>query len=108
MIQLSRSDSVPLYKAEWEARAAVKQNRVGRAQNMASKEALKCVVFLGSVRENNMGSRAAKFITRKLTEKGFQVDLLGELAGIKLYHRMLLSPPIPTLSIIASFAPLRP
>lgn len=44
---------------------------------MASKEAaLKCVVFLGTVRENNMGSRAAKFIQRKLTEKGFDVKLL--------------------------------
>lgn len=46
---------------------------------MASKEALKCVVFLGSVRENNMGSRAAKFIVRKLTASGFSVNLLGEL-----------------------------
>ena len=44
---------------------------------MASKEALKCVVFLGTVRENNMGSRAAKFIVRKLTDKGFSVNLLG-------------------------------
>ena len=46
---------------------------------MASKQALKCVVFLGTVRENNMGSRAAKFIMRKLTERGFDVDLLGIL-----------------------------
>lgn len=44
---------------------------------MAAKEALKCVVFLGTVRENNMGSRAAKFIVRKLTARGFVVDLLG-------------------------------
>ena len=49
---------------------------------MASKEALKCVVFFGSVRENNFGSRAGKFITRKLTEKGFKVSYLGEKAAI--------------------------
>lgn len=48
---------------------------------MASKEVLKCVVFFGSVRENNFGSRAGKFITRKLTEKGFQVSYLGEKAA---------------------------
>ena len=45
---------------------------------MAAREALKCVVFLGSVRENNMGSRAAKFIVRKLEQRGFQVTLLGQ------------------------------
>jgi len=45
---------------------------------MASKEALKCVVFLGSVRENNMGSRAAKFISRKLEQRGFDVTVLGK------------------------------
>lgn len=44
---------------------------------MASKEVLKCVVFLGTVRENNYGSRAAKFIVKKLTKRGFQVNLLG-------------------------------
>ena len=46
---------------------------------MAAKEALRCVVFLGSVRENNMGSRAAKFITRKLEQRGFEVSVLGKL-----------------------------
>ena len=45
---------------------------------MATKEALKCVVFLGTVRENNFGSRAAKFIVRKLTDRGFAVNLLGK------------------------------
>ena len=44
---------------------------------MSVKEALKCVVFLGSVRENNFGSRAALFIVRKLKERGFVVTLLG-------------------------------
>lgn len=47
---------------------------------MATKEALKCVVFLGTVRENNFGSRAAKFIVRKLTERGFTVNLLGKIS----------------------------
>ena len=47
---------------------------------MAVRDALKCVVFLGTVRENNYGSRAAKFITKKLTARGFEVNLLGELA----------------------------
>lgn len=45
---------------------------------MATKEALKCVVFLGTVRENNFGSRAGKFMVKKLTDRGFQVNLLGE------------------------------
>lgn len=45
---------------------------------MASKEALKCVVFLGTVRENNFGSRAARFIVKKLTDRGFSVQLLGK------------------------------
>ena len=43
----------------------------------ASKQPLRFVVFLGTVRENNCGSRAGKFIVRKLSEKGFQVTLLG-------------------------------
>lgn len=55
---------------------------------MATKEALKCVVFLGSVRENNMGSRAAKFISRKLTERGFKVDLLDpEVLDLPLLNK---------------------
>ena len=49
---------------------------------MAAKEvprsALKFVVFLGTVREGNFGSRAGKFIVRKLNEKGFQVNYLGK------------------------------
>ena len=49
---------------------------------MAAKEvprsALKFVVFLGTVREGNFGSRAGKFIVRKLNEKGFQVNFLGK------------------------------
>lgn len=49
---------------------------------MAGKEAagsaLKVVVFLGTVRENNYGSRAAKFVVSKLSEKGHDVTLLGE------------------------------
>lgn len=49
---------------------------------MATKElprsALKFVVFLGTVRENNLGSRAGKFILKKLNEKGFHVDFLGK------------------------------
>ena len=46
---------------------------------MAKQTALKFVVFLGSVRENNFGSRVAKFILRKLEAKGHSVTLLGEL-----------------------------
>lgn len=53
------------------------------AAKMASKEALKCLIFLGTVRENNFGSRAAKFIERKLTEKGFQVTLIGKASRLK-------------------------
>ena len=46
---------------------------------MAAKESiLKFVVFLGTVRENNYGSRAARFMVRKLSEKGYQVTLLGQ------------------------------
>ena len=45
---------------------------------MASKEALKCVVFLGTVRENNFGSRVGKFVMDKLTARGFSATLLGK------------------------------
>lgn len=48
----------------------------------AAKQALKVLVFLGSVRENNFGSRAAKFMVNKLTTKGFQVTLLGVFASV--------------------------
>lgn len=48
---------------------------------MASKDtvskALRVVVFLGTVRENNYGSRAAKFMVKKLSERGHRVTLLG-------------------------------
>lgn len=51
-------------------------------RRMAGKEAassaLKVVVFLGTVRENNYGSRAAKFMVKKLSEKGHSVTLLGK------------------------------
>lgn len=51
---------------------------------MAAKEsALKFVVFLGTVRENNYGSRAAKYMVRKISEKGYQATLLGQ--SIHLY-----------------------
>ena len=46
---------------------------------MAKQVALKFVVFLGTVRENNFGSRVAKFIVRKLEAKGHSVTLLGEV-----------------------------
>lgn len=48
---------------------------------MATKEtvskALRVVVFLGTVRENNFGSRAAKFMVKKFRERGHSVTLLG-------------------------------
>ena len=51
-------------------------------RRMAGKEAassaLKVVVFLGTVRESNYGSRAAKFMVKKLSEKGHDVTLLGK------------------------------
>ena len=47
----------------------------------AASSALKVVVFLGTVRENNMGTRAAKFVCRNLEAKGFGVTLLGESPG---------------------------
>jgi hypothetical protein len=59
---------------------------------MAAKEvprsALKFVVFLGTVREGNYGSRAGKLIVRKLNEKGFQVNYLGKsvIAVSRLCH----------------------
>ena len=48
----------------------------------AAKRALNVVVFLGTVRENNMGSRAAKFMVNQLSAKGHQVKLLGKVWGI--------------------------
>ena len=60
------------------SRVVVKRSQTsGLRLDMAAKEALKVVVFLGSVRENNFGSRAAKFIVRKLTESGHEPILLG-------------------------------
>ena len=51
---------------------------------MAAKESiLKCVVFLGTVRENNYGSRAAKYMVKKLSEKGYHVTLLGKRVFFK-------------------------
>ena len=47
--------------------------------NQAAKRALNVVVFLGTVRENNMGSRAAKFMVNQLSAKGHQVKLLGKI-----------------------------
>ena len=41
--------------------------------------ALRFVVFLGTVRDGNLGQRAAKFIVRKLQDRGHQTTLLGEL-----------------------------
>eukprot|EP00731_Ephydatia_muelleri_P016589 Em0009g1013a len=51
--------------------------------DMAKQVALKFVVFLGTVRENNFGSRVAKFIVRKLETKGHSVKLLDP-AQLKL------------------------
>lgn len=41
-----------------------------------SSKALKIVLFLGTVRENNYGSRAATFLLNKLQEKGHETSLL--------------------------------
>lgn len=42
----------------------------------STSRALKFVVFLGTVRENNYGSRAAKFLMNKLQQKGYEATLL--------------------------------
>lgn len=49
--------------------------------------ALKCAVFLGSVRENNFGSRVAKFIMNKLAARGFDATLLGKLKETSCCNR---------------------
>lgn len=46
------------------------------ASQAAAKKALNVVVFLGTVRESNMGSRAAKFMVNQLSAKGHKVQLL--------------------------------
>ena len=43
---------------------------------MATREALKFVLFLGTVRENNQGSKAAKFLLKKISESGHSAQLL--------------------------------
>ncbi len=55
------------------------------AAKEAASSALKVVVFLGSVRENNMGSRAAKFLTATLKKRGHHVDLLGNFTGFVVH-----------------------
>ena len=53
---------------------------------MALKDgALRFVVFLGTVREGNFGQRAAKFIVKKLQDRGHQTTLLGELSCLHSY-----------------------
>ncbi len=66
---------------------------------MAAKEAaLRVVVFLGSVRENNMGSRAAKFMVNTIKKRGHHVDLLGKFASRSLPPHVRLSTVFPVLS----------
>ena len=57
---------------------------------MASSRALKFVVFLGTVRENNYGSRAAKFIVNKIQQKGHEAILLDpEVLDLPLLKKPL-------------------
>lgn len=43
----------------------------------AASEKLKVVVFIGSVRENRLGTRVAKFVQKALQKKDFEVDVFG-------------------------------
>ena len=55
---------------------------------MASREALKFVLFLGTVRESNHGSKAAKFLVNKLTKGGHSAHLLDpEVLGLPLLKK---------------------
>lgn len=49
-----------------------------RAYHSKAPQTLKAVLFLGSVRENRMGSRVAKFMTEQLKQNNFEVDLWGK------------------------------
>ena len=56
----------------------------------AKSQALKFVLFLGTVRENNYGSRAAKFMVNKLQSKGHDVCLLDpEVLDLPLLKKPL-------------------
>ncbi|XP_019856359.1 PREDICTED: LOW QUALITY PROTEIN: uncharacterized protein LOC100635930 [Amphimedon queenslandica] len=56
----------------------------------SSGKALKFVLFLGTVRDNNMGSRAASFVMKKLKEKGHDATLLDpEVLGLPLLKKPL-------------------
>ena len=43
---------------------------------------LRFVIFLGTVRDGNFGQRAAKFMVRKLEERGHQTTLLGKASPL--------------------------
>lgn len=45
---------------------------------------LRFVIFLGTVRDGNFGQRAAKFMVRKLEERGHQTTLLGKANPLSL------------------------
>ena len=47
-------------------------------ENKMSANKLKVVLFLGSVRENRIGLRVAKFMKRKLEERNYAVEFFGK------------------------------
>ena len=51
-----------------------------KQSHMATKSAaskLKCVIFLGSVRDNRLGLRVAKFMERQLQARNYETELFG-------------------------------
>ena len=51
-------------------------------RNMSSSPKMKCIVFLGTVRENRLGLRVAKFMEEQLKSNNFDAELWGQLRFI--------------------------
>ena len=51
---------------------------------MSSAQKMKCIIFLGTVRENRLGLRVAKFMEEMLKKHNYETDLWGKLEGAVL------------------------
>lgn len=49
-----------------------------RRSTMSSAQKMKCLIFLGSVRENRLGLRVAKFMEKQLQARNYETELWGK------------------------------
>lgn len=56
---------------------------------MASSKAaskLKVIVFLGTVRENRVGLRVAKFMQKQLEKRNYEVEMFGMYSSFYIFY----------------------